>query len=77
MVDFDAVFKELIAPAIEVAGIEPLRADEEKTGGTIHKPMFEQLILCQYAVADLSSKCRPKIHINHMEATWLQRFPNI
>ena len=37
------------------AGLEPLRADEEMTGGVIHKPMFERLILCEYAVADLTT----------------------
>ena len=25
------------------------------TGGIIHKPMFERLILCDYAVADLTT----------------------
>ena len=55
VIDFDAVYKELIAPAISEAGLEPLRADEEMTGGIIHKPMFERLILCEYAVADLTS----------------------
>lgn len=55
IVDFDAVYKELIAPAIKEADLEPLRADEEMTGGIIHKPMFERLILCEYAVADLTT----------------------
>ena len=55
VIDFDAVYKELIAPAISEAGLEPLRADEERTGGIIHKPMFERLILCEYAVADLTT----------------------
>ncbi|MDX9708484.1 MAG: TRAFs-binding domain-containing protein [Trichloromonas sp.] len=54
-IDFDAVYDELIAPAVRDAGMEPLRADEEKTGGIIHKPMFERLILCEYAVADLTA----------------------
>jgi len=53
-VDFDAVFRELIEPAIANAGMEPLRADEEVLGGIIHKPMFERLILADYAVADLT-----------------------
>ena len=53
-IDFDAVYRELIAPAIVAAGLEPLRADEEQAGGIIHKPMFERLILCDYAVADLT-----------------------
>jgi len=55
LIDFDAVYRDLIAPAIDEAGLEPLRADEEMTGGIIHKPMFERLILCEYAVADLTT----------------------
>ena len=54
-IDFDTVYDQLIAPAVRAAGMEPLRADEEKTGGIIHKPMFERLILCEYAVADLTA----------------------
>jgi tetratricopeptide (TPR) repeat protein len=52
--NFDSVFKNIIAPAVEQAGLEPIRADEEKIGGTIHKPMFERLMLCHYAVADIT-----------------------
>lgn len=55
MIDFDAVYMELLAPAIKDAGLEPLRADEEMTGGIIYKPMFERLILCEYVVADLTT----------------------
>ena len=53
-VDFDVVYRELIAPAIREAKLEPIRADEEMTGGIVHKPMFERLILCEYALADLT-----------------------
>jgi tetratricopeptide (TPR) repeat protein len=55
MVDFDAVYRDLIRPAIEASGLEPLRADEEMTGGIIHKPMYERLIFCDFAVADLTT----------------------
>jgi len=54
-IDFDRIYTEAIKPAIEDAAMEPLRADEEKTGGIIHKPMFERLLLCEYAVADLTT----------------------
>ncbi|HSK73934.1 MAG TPA: TRAFs-binding domain-containing protein [Pyrinomonadaceae bacterium] len=54
-IDFDEVYRQIIAPAIREAGLESLRADEEMTGGIIHKPMFERLILCEYAVADLTT----------------------
>ena len=52
--DFDAVYREIIAPAVTAVGLEPIRADEERVGGTIHKPMFERLMLCDYAVADIT-----------------------
>ena len=54
VIDFDRVYAELIAPAVTDAGLEPLRADEETVGGIIHRPMFERLILCPFAVADLT-----------------------
>src|SRR5882757_61955 len=52
--NFDTVYQKVIAPAVAQAGLEPVRADEEKIGGTIHKPMFERLMLCHYAVADIT-----------------------
>jgi tetratricopeptide (TPR) repeat protein len=55
LIHFDAVYEKLIAPAIAAAGLQPLRADEELTGGIIHKAMFERLLLCEYAVADLTT----------------------
>jgi len=54
--DFDAAYQKVIAPAIEAAEMEPVRADEELVGGWIHKPMFERLMLCDYAVADLTGE---------------------
>lgn len=54
-IDFDAVYGEIIKPAIAAANLEALRADEEMTGGIIHKPMYERLILCPFAVADLTT----------------------
>lgn len=52
--DFDAIYREIITPAVQQAGLDPIRADEEKVGGTIHKPMFERLMLCDYAIADIT-----------------------
>jgi hypothetical protein len=54
-VDFDAVYADLLAPAIRAAGLDPLRADQEVVGGLIHKPMYERLILADYAIADLTT----------------------
>ena len=55
MINFDRVYQDLIAPAVRDAELEPIRADQETTGGIIHKPMFERLILCPFAVADLTT----------------------
>ena len=55
MIDFDVVYADLILPAIRDAELEPLRADEEMTGGGMNKTMFERLILAEYAIADLST----------------------
>jgi tetratricopeptide (TPR) repeat protein len=54
-INFDRVYQDLIAPAVRDAELEPIRADQEVTGGIIHKPMFERLILCPFAVADLTT----------------------
>ncbi|HMK24993.1 MAG TPA: TRAFs-binding domain-containing protein [Chitinophagaceae bacterium] len=54
-IDFDEIYELLIHPAIDVAEMDPVRADEETVNGIIHKPMYERLILCDYAVADLTT----------------------
>lgn len=54
IIDFDAVYNRVIAPGVLAAGMEVIRADQEQIGGTIHKPMFERLMLCDYAVADMT-----------------------
>jgi hypothetical protein len=53
-VDFDSIYQDAIRPAIVDARMEPLRADEERDGGIVHKPMLERLVLCSFAVADLT-----------------------
>lgn len=55
IIDFDAIYERIIAAALRQAGLDVIRADEEQVGGSIHKPMFERLILCEYAVADLTT----------------------
>lgn len=54
-VDFNDIYDSMIKKAIEACDLEPIRADEELLGGTIHKPMYERLVLCEYAIADLTS----------------------
>ena len=53
-IDFDSVYRDLIAPAIRDAGLDAMRADQEELDGGIHKPMFERLVLCHFAIADLT-----------------------
>ena len=54
-VDFDQIYEAAIRPAITAAGLLPIRADQERTGGVIHTPMFERLLLCEYVVADTTT----------------------
>jgi MAP3K TRAFs-binding domain len=54
-IDFDSVYKTVIRPAVIAAELDPLRCDEDQAGGFIQKSMFEALILCEYAVADLTT----------------------
>src|SRR5581483_6237048 len=53
-IDFDSIYRDGIQPAVGDARMEPLRADEERDGGIVHKPMLERLVLCSFAVADLT-----------------------
>ena len=53
-IDFDAVYKQIIEPAVMDVGFEPVRADEEVNAGLIHKAMYERLMLSEFAIADLT-----------------------
>jgi hypothetical protein len=44
-IDFNAVFRDLIKPALEGAGFEVFRADEEMRAGNIRTDMFQELLL--------------------------------
>src|SRR5882724_7700342 len=53
-IDFNRVYGDLIRPALESAGFEVFRADEELRGGDIRTDMFQELALADLVVADLS-----------------------
>jgi hypothetical protein len=53
-IDFEAVYDQIIAPAVEAVGFRSIRSDREAAAGIVHKAMFERLILSEYAVADLT-----------------------
>ena len=72
-VHFDAIYEEVIRPAVEDAGMQCVRADEEWVGGIIHRPMFERLLICEYAVADLSlanANVYYELGIRHATRPW-------
>jgi hypothetical protein len=53
-VDFNCVYEALLAPAIERAGCEPFRADEEQSAGDIRTDMFFELVTADFVLADVS-----------------------
>ncbi len=52
--DFNRVYCELIRPALETAGLEVFRADEEQRAGGILPDMFQELLMADLVVADLT-----------------------
>ncbi|MBX2989734.1 MAG: tetratricopeptide repeat protein [Bacteroidetes bacterium] len=53
-IDFNRVYSDLIKPALEYAGFDVFRADEEIRGGNIRTDMFQELLLADLVLADLS-----------------------
>ena len=53
-IDFDRIYHELIRPALEDAGLEVLRADEEQDAGDIRVDLFQELLMADLVVADLT-----------------------
>ena len=52
--DFNVIYQMLIKPALELAGFEPFRADEATASGDILTDMFQELLLADMVIADLS-----------------------
>src|SRR5215469_8658315 len=53
-VDCDDIYKRLLVPAITAAGLRAHRADADRRGGSIHLDMFQDLLLSEFVVADLT-----------------------
>ncbi len=53
-IDFDRIYDAAIKPAIVAANLQPVRGDQERTGGVIHIPMFGRLLLSEFVIADLT-----------------------
>ncbi|MBI5823181.1 MAG: hypothetical protein HZB18_04080 [Chloroflexi bacterium] len=52
--DFNAIYELMIKPALKAAGFQPFRADEEKSSGDILTDMFQELLLADLVLCDLS-----------------------
>jgi tetratricopeptide (TPR) repeat protein len=52
--DFNAIYLQLIKPTLEAAGFESFRADEATTSGDILTDMFQELLLADLCLADMS-----------------------
>lgn len=53
-IDFNRVFDTLIQPALEQAGCTVFRADEETRAGDIRTDMFQELLVADLVLADLT-----------------------
>lgn len=53
-IDFDAVYADYLKPALETAGFEVFRADEAERAGDIRTDMFQELLLADLVVVDLT-----------------------
>lgn len=53
-IDFDRVYADYIRPALLAAGFEVFRADEEVAAGEIRQDMFQELLMADLVVADLT-----------------------
>jgi len=53
-INFNKVYDDFIKPALEEEGFDVFRADEETKAGNIRTDMFQELLLADLVVADLS-----------------------
>src|SRR4051812_45199588 len=53
-IDFNRVYSDLIRPSLMSQGLEVIRADEELRAGDIRSDMFQELLLADVVIADLS-----------------------
>ena len=53
-IHFNRIFDELLRPALEDAGCEVFRADQEQRAGDIRTDMFQELLVADLVLADLT-----------------------
>ena len=54
VIDFDAIRAQLLAPALQAAGYEEFRADDDRRAGDIRADMFQELLVADLVVVDLT-----------------------
>lgn len=55
LIDFNSVYSDFIRPALEAVGLEVFRADEEQRAGDIITDMFQELLIADLVIADLTT----------------------
>lgn len=53
-IDFNRIYAELLLPALQDAGCEVFRADDEQRAGDIRTDMFQELLVADLVLADLT-----------------------
>jgi tetratricopeptide (TPR) repeat protein len=53
-IDFNTIYNDLIKPACEAAGLDVFRADEELLAGDIKADLFQELLIADLVIADLT-----------------------
>lgn len=53
-IDFNDIYERALRPTLSELGLEVIRADEERSGGFIHTPVYERLLLAEIVIADLT-----------------------
>ncbi len=54
LVDFNRIYSDLIAPALQSAGLQAFRADQETRPGDIRTDLLQELVLADLVVVDLT-----------------------
>ena len=53
-IDFNRIYDELLRPALERVGLDVIRADEEQRAGDIRVDMFQELLMADLVLVDLT-----------------------
>ncbi len=53
-IDFNRIYADYIRPGLEAAGLAVFRADEEQAAGDIRSDMFQELLIADLVLADLT-----------------------